>query len=1164
MSPTVADASGSLGIAPRAHRIGPSILEPRGVWSAHIGKASPVPEARMPALGPVLENYLRAVGPAVRHLTDGQLLDRFGRTRDGDAFAELVRRHGPLVLGVCRRGLGDSADADDAFQATFLALARRPWSVRRRDTAAPWLYRVSVRITRKAAGRRARPIAAPAPDSVEPRALTDLTAAELWTGLDEELRRLPERLRGPLVLCYLDGRSRDEAARLLGLSVGTLKRRLEAGRKVLRARLVGRGLAPAGIVAAVAGPGLRAAVSPALADRVLAAAASVSMATGRALLATSLALVVGAGVTLVGVYGGPDGKDAPPTPAPPPRVVEAAVDHFGDPLPAGAICRLGTARHRAAGADLAVSPDGKTVVTVGSGLAVRTFDAKTGDTLSTKMIDAPSADRAVLSADGRYIAAGVYPKPRACELRVWDTTTGAEVAQLDLDSDPPSAVAVHGPTKRVAFIRGPHTFPPSDQTACLWDFAKGGKPQALGTFRQPDGTSYGEQRCVFSSDGSRLLCHQTDGRLVCWDVAAAKALWEQSLRHLKYFFFHPDNKHVVIAPGRGVFEVWDAATGEPVAGSRWDGKGTKGALEYWPVAASPDGKLVALLHGDRQIALFDVPRREIVRRLDNPLRTPDEGVIGLWAPPANFAFTPDGTGFVWRAPTVQRWDVATGKPTWPATWDQGHTEAIARLMYTPDGSALVSAARDGAFYVWDPATGRPRHRLPKGWSDLAAVTSDGRTLVGNPRGWNRDNPLIEWDLATGKPGRGYKTDVERPQYGSSADREAAVTADGARVVTLTDNSIANARIPPGRYLTVWDRATGKVIREENVADRVDVTVLAPGGTWYARFAVNAPELGVRIVSVETAKELRRLDDEDIPKGWTPGLDCQLVCSPDGRLLATRLESDARSEKPLTDRPVKVWDPTTGRELGRFPAIGPVRFAFAPDGRSFVIAGRDGLRVFELATRREVSSVSAASIPGQKGGPFADALAVGPGGRTVATGHADGTILIWGATPKRAPLAATDGDAAWTALADADATGWAAVWRLVDAPGVAVRLIEAKLKPAVADRATAELVRKLDAGEFRAREDADRRLRALGSKAESALRTALAGKPSAELKERVEKLLAALEPDRPLTADDLRAARAIQVLELVATADSRRVLAALAAGERGARLTRDAAAALERR
>src|SRR5262245_41186738 len=251
----------------------------------------------MAAAGPVIETYLRALDPEARRYTDRQLLDRFRKNRDGDAFAELVRRHGPMVLGVCRRTLGDSADAEDAFQLTFLALARRPGAVRRRDTAAPWLYRVAIRTARKAA-RRARTVEPPARLAAEP---PELTASELWAGLDEELRRLPERLRAPLVLCYLDGRSRDDAARLLGWSVGTLKRRLEAGRSVLRARLIGRGLAPAGLVVAVAGPGLQAAVPQSLADRVVRATTAVGRAGVRALVAIPVVLVVGAGVTWFGV-----------------------------------------------------------------------------------------------------------------------------------------------------------------------------------------------------------------------------------------------------------------------------------------------------------------------------------------------------------------------------------------------------------------------------------------------------------------------------------------------------------------------------------------------------------------------------------------------------------------------------------------------------------------------------------------------------------------------------------------------------------------------------------------------------------------------------------------------------------------------------------------------
>src|SRR5262245_12292406 len=439
----------------------------------------------MAAAGPVIETYLRALDPEARRYTDRQLLDRFRKNRDGDAFAELVRRHGPMVLGVCRRTLGDSADAEDAFQLTFLALARRPGAVRRRDTAAPWLYRVAIRTARKAA-RRARTVEPPARLAVEP---PELTASELWAGLDEELRRLPERLRAPLVLCYLDGWSRDDAARLLGWSVGTLKRRLEAGRRVLRSRLIRRGLAPAGLAAAVAGPGLRAAVAPALAERVAQAAATASRATGQAVFAVPLILVLGVGTVLVGAFGGGDKKDLPT--APPPRVVDSRVDRFGDPLPDGAIQRLGTARHRAPNAGVAVTADGKAVVTAGDDLVVRMFDAKTGDTLSTRALDTAEARHATLSADGRYLAAAVYPAARKGELWVWDLDSGKEVARLDLKGEPPSAVAVHGGTKRLAFIRGVQSRPQSKTTECVWDFGAGGKPVDLRSFSRPDHSSYG-------------------------------------------------------------------------------------------------------------------------------------------------------------------------------------------------------------------------------------------------------------------------------------------------------------------------------------------------------------------------------------------------------------------------------------------------------------------------------------------------------------------------------------------------------------------------------------------------------------------------------------------------------------------------------------------------
>jgi RNA polymerase sigma factor (sigma-70 family) len=178
------------------------------------------------------------------HPLDSELLDRFLSGQEASAFEALVRRHGPLVLGVCRRVLGNPHDAEDAFQTTFLTLARRASSVGRRGAVAGWLYRVAyhtaLRVRANAATRTQRERHAPTRPAEDP--LDEVTGRELLIVLDEELQRLPERLRTPLVLCYLEGRTRDEAARELNWSLRTLKRRLEEGRDSLRERLARRGL----------------------------------------------------------------------------------------------------------------------------------------------------------------------------------------------------------------------------------------------------------------------------------------------------------------------------------------------------------------------------------------------------------------------------------------------------------------------------------------------------------------------------------------------------------------------------------------------------------------------------------------------------------------------------------------------------------------------------------------------------------------------------------------------------------------------------------------------------------------------------------------------------------------------------------------------------------
>jgi RNA polymerase sigma-70 factor (ECF subfamily) len=174
---------------------------------------------------------------------DAQLLTRFVAARDETAFAALVRRHGPMVLGVCARILGNTADAEDAFQATFLVLVRRAGSVGRPDLLGNWLYGVAYRTALKArtdAARRKRHESKVATQSAL-EAIEEADGGELRRALDDELNRLPAKYRLPLVLCHLDGLTHEEAARRLGCPRETVTTRLVRARDRLRKRLVERG-----------------------------------------------------------------------------------------------------------------------------------------------------------------------------------------------------------------------------------------------------------------------------------------------------------------------------------------------------------------------------------------------------------------------------------------------------------------------------------------------------------------------------------------------------------------------------------------------------------------------------------------------------------------------------------------------------------------------------------------------------------------------------------------------------------------------------------------------------------------------------------------------------------------------------------------------------------
>ncbi len=212
--------------------------------------------------------------PLSGSVTDRELLSRFVRDKDESAFAAIVKRHGSLVLSVCRRVLGNPTDAEDACQASFLLLAQNAPSNRWGESVAAWLYATARQVALNALTSRNRRVKHEKKARMKPPAnpLAEISGEELLSILDEELNHLPERYRSPLVLCCLEGLTRDEASQQLGIPIITLKSQIERGRQRLHDALSRRGVALGSGLLALLATSSAAAISPRLKESIIASA----------------------------------------------------------------------------------------------------------------------------------------------------------------------------------------------------------------------------------------------------------------------------------------------------------------------------------------------------------------------------------------------------------------------------------------------------------------------------------------------------------------------------------------------------------------------------------------------------------------------------------------------------------------------------------------------------------------------------------------------------------------------------------------------------------------------------------------------------------------------------------------------------------------------------
>lgn len=1113
----------------------------------------------------LLEHLRRMTGlPAA----DAVLVNRWVHQRDEQAFAALVARHGPMVLGVCRRILGDVHEAEDAFQATFLILSRKAASLRRPEALACWLHGVAARLaykSRAAARRRAghsRTLTTEPADS-QPDPLELLTVREMLGLIDKEIGALREAYRLPLVLCDLEGRTQEEAAGLLGWTLGSLRGRLLRGRAQLKARLQRRGLTlSAGIALPMVGAALSESlpaagpiVAPQLATSVTQAAVHFSadsvvelsgpavdlakeglriltlakVKIAAAVVLTMTVFIAGAGLLGRQLWQAKPAEErqedkAPLTanaaPKPAAEKPQVRLDQFGDPLPEGAVARLGTvrSRHGAEVRSVAFSSDGKTLASGGQDNTVRIWEITTGKELRrfTALTGLGSENTWVssiaFSPDGKRLAAGTMNGPG--EVVIWELATGKESRPLRMNRAGVESLVFSPDGKALAAGT-------QDGLIHLWD-ADTGK-----LIRQLKGHENLIECIAFAADGKTLASASRDKTIRLWDIATGREL-RQLKGHtdmvLAVAFTHDGN---TLASGSwdNTIRLWDTTTGKELHML----KGHSGAVDA--LAFLPDGKTLASGSWDWSIRLWDKDSGKELRRLRGHF-----GVVTAITVSPNGNTLASGS---WDR-TVRIWDVAAGKERRSTEGNQSGLWAVA---ISADGKRVATGGgKEGVVRLWDASSGKEVLRLIEGGlilppgsggalhmtiGDHLQFSADGKT-VNVPSGVF----LGRWDSQTGK-------EIQRKIYQPA--QGLYFTPDGKFVI---------GRDGEANFL-LMDAATGKKIRQFKASQRNFISTVSADGKF---LACGAPEENGTVVIWElaTGKERCRC------KG-AHHIAYALAFSPDGKSLAG---STANIRTHISETPIYLWDAATGREIRHFQARGHYVhcLAYSSDGRMLASGGGGdkAIHLWEAATGKERRR-----FEGHQGN--VNSIAISTDGTRLVSASDDTTALVWDTTASTiaGKPTAKQLQAAWSDLASDDAAkAYRAIWLLARHPTQSVPLLREHVPPARAldaemrkqiDRWLADL--DIDNADVRERASAELEKNVMTE--EPLLRKALTSRPSLEQRKRIERVLERLEREQ------VTLGRVLEALEHAHTPESRKLLETLAAGEPSAWLTQQAKAALIR-
>jgi RNA polymerase sigma factor (sigma-70 family) len=637
------------------------------------------------SLSAALQHLLADVAPGGGGMTDGELLARFLGGRDVYALAALVRRHAPMVWGVCRRLLHNHHDAEDAFQATFLVLVKKAADVPR-HAVANWLYGVArqtavrVRATAAKRGRReTQVVTMPEPTVAEVR------DAEWQAVLDEELGRLPDRYRGVIVLCDLEGVTRKEAARQLAIPEGSVASRLTRARAMLARRLTRRGVvfsggsvaavlsagsasgsAPPALVASTIQAVTRVASEQAATTGVISAnVAALTEGVIRAMLIAKVRGVVALALVACALAAG------------------ATALAFGRPVEPKVESRADDAK-----------PSGPL-----EAVAVSRFEGHTDGVMVV-----------AFSPDGKRVLSGaVCYRDRDPTVRLWEVATGKELLKLEGHTE-----GVYG----LAFLPGGEKAVSggADGTIRIWDLETG---KELKRYEGHEGTVYGLD---VSGDGKLLLTGGEDKTMRLWNLETGKEVrrFEGHEGKVRAVAFSADGKRAVSGCilGDANLRVWDVETGKevskytvastPAQGRRNTGiRKTGGFGGIAPGGFGPFGPFPDETEGIASVAFSPDGKLVLAGCMDNVLRV---------------------------------FELSTGKERKL----EGHTKQLHGAVFTPDGKRILSASYDQTVRLWDVESGQEVCRFfgHDNWVWGVAVSADGKLGLSG----SRDKTVRLWKL----------------------------------------------------------------------------------------------------------------------------------------------------------------------------------------------------------------------------------------------------------------------------------------------------------------------------------------------------------------------------------------------------------------------------------